>query len=78
MSNLAERYGDTTVLMVVQRVTAALSADRILLLDEGRLIGNGNHAELLETSAAYREIVESQLGPLDEIEGLLAQGGVNT
>ena len=78
MSNLAERYGDTTVLMVVQRVTAALSADRILLLDEGRLIGNGNHAVLLETSAAYREIVESQLGPLDEIEGLLAQGGVNT
>ena len=74
MTNLEDRFGDTTVLMVVQRVTAALSADRILLLDHGRLIGNGSHAELPETSERYREIVESQLGPLDEIESLLAQG----
>lgn len=74
MSNLDERFGDTTVVMVVQRVTAALSADRILLLDNGRLIGNGDHSELLATSERYREIVESQLGPLDEIESLLEQG----
>ena len=74
MTNLAERFADTTVLMVVQRVTAALSADRVLLLDEGRLIGNGSHTDLLASSPEYREIVESQLGPLEEIETLLNHG----
>ncbi len=74
MDNLDERFADTTVIMVVQRVTAALSADRILLLDQGQLIGNGTHSELLANSARYREIVESQLGPLDEIESLLDHG----
>ncbi len=71
MANLEERYSETTVIMVVQRVTAALGADRVLLLDEGRLVGEGTHATLLESSDRYREIVESQLGPLDEIEDLL-------
>jgi ATP-binding cassette subfamily B multidrug efflux pump len=49
----------------------ALSADRILLLDDGRLVANGSHEQLLETSELYRTIVESQLGPLDEVAALL-------
>ncbi|MFT7474358.1 MAG: ABC-type multidrug transport system fused ATPase/permease subunit [Verrucomicrobiales bacterium] len=68
---LAEQFADITVIMVAQRVSAALSADRILLLDNGRLVGNGTHDQLLASNELYRTIVESQLGPLDEVEALL-------
>lgn len=68
---LAARFGESTVLIVAQRVTVALSADRVLLLEDGRLVGNGTHDELLETNELYRTIVESQLGPLDEVAALL-------
>lgn len=70
-AKLAEQFGDSTVLMVAQRVSVALSADRILLLDDGRLVANGSHEQLLESSELYRTIVESQLGPLDEVAALL-------
>ncbi|HYP39759.1 MAG TPA: ABC transporter ATP-binding protein [Chloroflexia bacterium] len=49
------------VIIVAQRVTTVLDADRILVLDEGRLVGSGKHKELLKTSEVYREIVASQL-----------------
>ena len=39
-------------------------------IDEGRLVGNGTHDQLLVTSGLYRSIVESQLGPLEEVEAL--------
>ena len=70
-ARLAEQFADVTVIMVAQRVSAALSADRILLLDDGCLVGNGTHGELLASNELYRTIVESQLGPLDEVEALL-------
>jgi ATP-binding cassette subfamily B multidrug efflux pump len=70
-TQLAEQFGDSTVLMVAQRVSVALSADRILLLDDGRLVANGSHEQLLASSELYRTIVESQLGPLDEVAALL-------
>jgi ATP-binding cassette subfamily B protein len=50
-----------TRLIVAQRVGTILKADRILVMDEGRIVGNGTHAELLETNETYREIVYSQL-----------------
>lgn len=71
---LADRFADSTVVMVAQRVSVALSADRVLLLEEGKLVGNGTHDELLASSDLYRTIVESQLGPLDEVTALLAKG----
>ena len=49
-----------TVFTVTQRAATAMHQDRILVLDEGRLVGTGTHAELLETCPVYREIVESQ------------------
>jgi ATP-binding cassette subfamily B protein len=53
---------DATVIIVAQRVSTILRADHIVVLDEGRVVGAGTHAELMRTSHEYREIVESQLG----------------
>jgi ATP-binding cassette subfamily B protein len=50
-----------TVIIVAQRVNTVVSADQILLIDEGRLVARGTHNELLESSETYREIVASQM-----------------
>lgn len=52
---------DSTVLIVAQRVSTVMTADCILVLDEGRLVGKGTHAELMKTCEVYKEIVDSQL-----------------
>ncbi|HEX2954620.1 MAG TPA: ABC transporter ATP-binding protein [Bacillota bacterium] len=52
---------DTTVIIVAQRVSTVMDADRILVLDDGLLVGIGTHRELLKTCDVYREIVSSQL-----------------
>ena len=49
-----------TVFIVSQRTASLMQADRILVLDDGQLVGNGTHGELLKTCAVYREIHESQ------------------
>jgi ATP-binding cassette subfamily B multidrug efflux pump len=51
-----------TKIVVAQRVSSITDADRIVVLEGGTMVGVGTHAELLETSETYREIVESQLG----------------
>jgi ATP-binding cassette, subfamily B, multidrug efflux pump len=56
---------EATVLMVAERIPTIMGADRILVLEEGRLVAQGTHAELLVSSPTYREIAESQLA-LDE------------
>ena len=53
---------EVTKIVVAQRVSTITGADRIVVLEEGRLAGVGTHEELLQTSSTYREIVESQLG----------------
>ncbi|MGU3472754.1 ABC transporter ATP-binding protein [Paenibacillus sp. D51F] len=63
---LAEETGGAAVLVVAQRVSSVMAADRILVLEEGRLAGDGTHAELLESCGVYREIVESQLRTEEE------------
>ena len=57
---------DATVLIVSQRVSTVMDADQIIVLDEGRIAGIGNHRELMEISEIYYEIVSSQLS-LEEI-----------
>jgi ATP-binding cassette subfamily B protein len=52
----------STVLIVAQRVSTIMHADRIIVLDEGRIVGIGRHDELVRTCEPYREIVDSQLG----------------
>ncbi|MEV5142770.1 ABC transporter ATP-binding protein, partial [Streptomyces syringium] len=58
---LAQETGDATVVIVAQRVSTIRDADRILVLDEGRVVGSGTHTELMASNATYREIVLSQL-----------------
>ncbi|MFD4421442.1 ABC transporter ATP-binding protein [Agromyces sp. NPDC058484] len=53
---------NVTKIVVAQRVSTITDADRIIVLDDGGMVGVGTHEELLETSGTYREIVESQLG----------------
>jgi ATP-binding cassette subfamily B protein len=58
---LAEELQDTTVIIVAQRVATIMRADRIIVLDGGRIVGMGTHRELLESNETYQEIVYSQL-----------------
>jgi ATP-binding cassette subfamily B multidrug efflux pump len=58
---LRREIGDATVIVVTQRVSTALDADQIVVLDEGRIAGIGTHASLLESCEVYREIVASQM-----------------
>ena len=60
--NLKASMGDATVIMVAQRVSTILDADRILVVDDGRVVGQGTHQELLKSCPLYREIAEIQLG----------------
>jgi ATP-binding cassette subfamily B protein len=53
---------DATVLIVSQRVSTVMQADRIIVLDDGRAVGIGPHSELMASCPEYREIVTSQLG----------------
>ncbi len=61
-SALKVEANDATVVIVAQRVSTILHADRIIVLDAGRIVGAGTHQELMSTTEAYREIVASQLG----------------
>ena len=62
---LKEKTGDATVIIVAQRISTVLHADQILVLDEGRIVGRGRHADLLATCPEYREIAKSQLSEKD-------------
>lgn len=60
--NLKENIGNATVIMVAQRISTIVDADHILVVDDGQIVGNGTHKELLENCPLYREIAEIQLG----------------
>ena len=61
-TDLRQHFADTTTVVVAQRVSSVMHADLILVLDEGKIIGKGNHEQLLETCSVYREIRDSQMG----------------
>ena len=63
---LKQQTGNSTMIIVSQRVSTIVNAEQIIVLDEGKIIGRGTHGELLETCETYREIAISQLS----LEGL--------
>jgi ATP-binding cassette subfamily B protein len=62
-AGLKRATGKATVLIVAQRVATVMDADRIVVLDEGQVVGTGTHRNLMLTCGVYREIVASQLSP---------------
>ena len=65
---LHARLSDKTVVIVAQRISTILHADKIVVLDEGRIVGQGTHEELMQTCQEYREIAMSQLSE-EELKG---------
>lgn len=59
---LEELMQDRTSFIIAQRISTVLNADKILILDEGKIVAEGNHTQLMETSPIYKEIYDSQLG----------------
>lgn len=58
-----------TVLIVAQRISTIMNADKIIVLDEGRIVGQGTHAELMKSNQVYREIALSQLSETELDQG---------
>lgn len=58
---LAREMTESTIIIVAQRISTVMDADRIIVLDEGQVVGIGTHEELLATNALYQEIAHSQL-----------------
>ena len=67
-ASLAKYAPQTTKIIIAQRVASVQDADKIVVLDEGRISGVGTHEQLLKTNAIYREVYESQIKGGDENE----------
>ena len=65
---LAEKTENKTVIIVAQRISTILNADKIIVLEEGKIVGQGTHEELMENNETYRQIALSQLSE-EELNG---------
>jgi len=61
-SNLNQHFQETTTLIIAQRISSIMYADHIIVLDDGNIIGSGNHETLMKTCESYQEIAKSQMG----------------
>ena len=59
---IQENYGDLTSIIVAQRISSIYRADKIIVLEDGEMIGYGTHKNLMESCEVYREISQSQMG----------------
>ena len=64
---LKTNYQDTTTIIIAQRISSVMSADHILLMDEGNVLAYGTHQELLASSPLYQQISENQLGGITHV-----------
>jgi len=71
---LSAETKDSTVLIVAQRISTIITADKIIVLDEGKIVGTGGHDELMRTCSVYREIALSQLSEA-ELAGSIPDDG---
>lgn len=71
---LAPKVKNSTVFIVAQRISTILNADQIIVLDDGDVVGIGNHKDLMNTCDVYRQIAESQLSP-EEIKNSMNDHG---
>ncbi len=67
--SLAADLGGTTVLLITQRISSVRGTDLILVLDEGELVGQGSHEELIGSCEVYRDIYRSQVGGREAVHG---------
>ena len=67
--NLKEQLSGTTCLIVAQRIGTIKNADKIIVLDNGKMVGEGTHDELLKNCEVYREIALSQLSKEELVSG---------
>lgn len=68
-TSLKEEVGNSTFIIVAQRINTIIDADQIIVLDEGKIAGIGTHKKLLETNEIYREIAYSQLSEEELMKG---------
>ncbi len=59
---IREHHGDSTTVIIAQRISSIMTLDNIIMLDDGRILGYGTHEQLLEFCKEYREIYEAQMG----------------
>lgn len=69
LASLNSEYRQTTTFIISSKISSILHADRILVMEDGRIVGNGTHRELLETNKVYREIYVTQGGKEENIYG---------
>lgn len=60
-NSLDSLYSDISIISIAQKISSVVDSDKIIVLDEGRIVGLGKHDDLLESSQVYREIYESQM-----------------
>ncbi|MBZ5529665.1 MAG: ABC transporter ATP-binding protein/permease [Acidobacteriia bacterium] len=71
---LEEQMHHPTSLVVAQRISTVLKADKIVVIDKGRIVAQGTHKELMQTSPIYQEIYDSQLGDGFHLEEVVPSG----
>lgn len=65
------RLTNCTMVIIAQRISTVMNADRILVMDKGRVVGFGNHSQLLENCSIYQEIYQSQMGEGQTVGGVV-------
>lgn len=60
----------TTTILIAQRITSVMDADKIIVLDKGKIVGMGHHEELMKSSEVYKDIYKSQIGKEEEPHGV--------
>ena len=73
---LRNHYADTTMILIAQRISSIMTLSKILVLEEGEMIGLGTHEELLASCSVYQEIYQSQMGEEAGLTKVARKGGV--